>query len=153
MRRNYRLLGICSVEFFNRHSPSFCCQCIWFRMWMVTWLFLYVCLKMMHILLLSVSLKKYPLELKIDRYKDGCHLKHILGVGRSAYLYVSVSVSLSLLFWIVCVCRLNIHNASFHLYFATYEQSDPRKSNDDPLLFSSEGHAGPKCHPAVGSPD
>ena len=89
----------------------------------------------MHILLLSVSLKKYPLELKIDRYKDGCHLKHILGVGRSAYLYVSVSVSLSLSLILnrVCVCRLNIHNASFHLYFATYEQSDPLKSNDDPL--------------------
>ena len=34
--------------------------------------------KKQHILLLSVT-EKYQLLLKIDRYKDGSYLKHILG--------------------------------------------------------------------------
>ena len=45
-----------------------------------------------------MSLKWYPLPLKIDWYKDGYHLKHILGVGRSLCLCVSLSYP-----WNVCV--------------------------------------------------
>ena len=60
--------------------------------------------KLPHILLLSMSQPPPPkkkkkqqqqqLLLKIDRYKDGCHLKHILG-GRRVCLFVSLSVSYS----------------------------------------------------------
>ena len=68
------------------------------------------CLKMQHILLLSMSLKKIPTALKIDQYKDGCHLKH-WGGGGGRYACLSVWVSLSLLFLIMCVCSMNIHDA------------------------------------------
>ena len=79
--------------------------------------------------------KKQPLLLKIDRYKNGCHLKHIFGVGKS--------VCLSVCFLIVCVSRVNAKDACFNLYFVTSEKCDPLKSYDDPLQFSSEGHADP----------
>ena len=52
--------------------------------------------------------KKYPLPLTIDRYKDGCHLKHILGGGVGGRqvclsLCLSVCLSLSLILTHVCV--------------------------------------------------
>ena len=47
--------------------------------------------------------EKHPLRLKIDRFKDGCHLKHIFGVGRSVCLSVYLSVCLSLSLNCVCV--------------------------------------------------
>ena len=43
------------------------------------------------------------------------------------------------------MCVLNLH-------FATPEHYDPLKCHDEPLNFSSEGHADPLYHPAVGGP-
>ena len=45
--------------------------------------------------------EKYPLLLKINRYKDGCYLKYSFGVSRSVCL--SFSLCLYLIFNCVCV--------------------------------------------------
>ena len=47
---------------------------------------------------------------------------------------------------------MNIHDACFNLYFATCEEHDPLKPQDDPQQFSSEGHADSLYHPAVEGP-
>ena len=54
---------------------------------------------------------KYPLLLKTDWYKDGCHLQHIFW-GRQ----VSLSLCLSLILNPVIVCSVSIHDACFNLY-------------------------------------
>ena len=68
---------------------------------------------------------------------------------------MSVSVSLFLCLCLsaqLFVCSVNIHDACFNLYFATCEEHDPLKPQDDPQQFSSEGHADSLYHPSVGSP-
>ena len=61
----------------------------------------------------------YLLLLKIDRYKDGCYLKYISGVGRSFSPSLSLSLPLSLSYSQLCVCSVNVHDAYFNLYVAT----------------------------------
>ena len=50
---------------------------------------------------------KYPLPLKIDQHKDGCHLKTHFG-GRQVWL--------SLILNRVFVCSVNIHDACYNLF-------------------------------------
>ena len=52
-------------------------------------------------MLLSMSFyvpEKYSLLLKMDWYKDGCYLKHFLGVDRTLSLSLSLSLSRGELF-------------------------------------------------------
>ena len=49
------------------------------------------------------------------------------------------------------MCSANIHGACFNPYFAACELYDLQKSHDDPLRFSSEGHADPIYHRTLGS--
>ena len=51
------------------------------------------------------------------------------------------------------MCSVNIHDVCSNLHFTIPEHCDPLHSHDDPLSFSSEGHADPIYHPAVGNPD